>query len=139
MQVQVANRKYNGIFVVTIVYFISFAIGIGYETARILAGRGARVIIADKENLEETQDRIIWETHNKNIHSKYLDLEHLDSVREFAGEIRANERRLDVLINNAGVGGMVHRYTDDLLQVEMEINHFSPFLLTHLLIGLNLS
>lgn len=111
-------------------------LGIGFETARILASRGAKVILADKVNLDDTESLIVNTTHNDNVHAKYVDFESLDSVREFAKEIQQSENRLDILINNAGVGGMLHRYTKDLLQVEMQINHFGPFLLTHLLIGI---
>ncbi|GJQ71617.1 hypothetical protein Trydic_g11317 [Trypoxylus dichotomus] len=110
--------------------------GIGFETAKILAYRGAKVILADKENLEETEELIVTDTQNEDVYAKYLDLESLESVREFAREIKYTEDRLDILINNAGVGGMLHRYTKDLLQVEMQINHFGPFLLTHLLTDL---
>lgn len=110
-------------------------IGIGFETARILACHGAKVILADKFYLNEALERIALTTHNDNIEAKYVDLESLDSIRDFAKDLKITEKKLDILINNAGVGGMLHRYTEDLLQVEMQINHFGPFLLTHLLIG----
>lgn len=66
-----------------------------------------------------------------------LDFNSLGSVREFAKEFLQKEKRLDVLINNAAASGMANRLTEDGLQQQMQINHYAPFLLTHLLLGKN--
>ncbi|XP_066261112.1 retinol dehydrogenase 11-like [Euwallacea similis] len=107
--------------------------GLGFQTALILASRGARVILADKVDGTKAKRKIIEKTHNTNIVTKYLDLASLASVRKFAKEINATEERLDVLINNAGVGTVGNKYTNDGLHPTMQINHLGPFLLTHLL------
>jgi NAD(P)-dependent dehydrogenase (short-subunit alcohol dehydrogenase family) len=64
-----------------------------------------------------------------------LDLNSLGSVREFAKEFLQQEKRLDVLINNAAASGMANRLTEDGLDQQMQINHYAPFLLTYLLLG----
>ncbi|KAK9738403.1 short chain dehydrogenase [Popillia japonica] len=110
--------------------------GIGFETALALAGRGARIVIADKNDATESIRKIAEETSNKNITYKHLDLSSLTSVRKFAKEINKEEPRLDILINNAGASGLGDQLTEDGLQIGMQVNHFGPFLLTHLLIDL---
>nr|XP_022915828.1 retinol dehydrogenase 12-like [Onthophagus taurus] len=110
--------------------------GLGFQTALALAGRGARVIIGDVVDTKEALQNIIEITQNTNVVGKFLDLSSLDSVRKFCDEINKDENRLDVLINNAGVGSLPNGYTKDGLQVQMEINYFGHFLLTHLLINL---
>ncbi|KAK4875324.1 hypothetical protein RN001_011746 [Aquatica leii] len=110
--------------------------GIGYQIALALAGRGCRVIIADKDNCESTKNEIINATDNPNVIVKYLNLTSIKSIREFSQDINETEDRLDILINNAGIANSAQDYTNDELQVTMQVNHFGPFLLTHLLIGL---
>lgn len=56
-------------------------------------------------------------------------------MRQFASEIIATENRLDVLVNNAGLGGMVDKKTEDGLEWALQVNHYGHFLLTNLLIG----
>ncbi|XP_049810021.1 retinol dehydrogenase 14-like [Schistocerca nitens] len=112
--------------------------GIGKETAKDLARRGGRIILAcrDLEKAKKARDEIIASTKNENIIIKKLDLLSLSSVREFAADIKASEERLDILINNAGVGAMPQRHTVDNLLPTMQVNYFSTFLLTLLLIDL---
>ncbi|CAH2071132.1 unnamed protein product, partial [Iphiclides podalirius] len=112
--------------------------GIGFETAKDLAARGARVILAcrSEERGTDARDRIIKATDNNNIHYRHLDLASLSSVRKFAEEFLQNENRLDILINNAGVFGSDNVKTEDGLLLGMQTNHFGPFLLTVLLLPL---
>lgn len=58
-----------------------------------------------------------------------------DSVREFAKNINETEERLDILVNNAGAGGIGDKKTKDGQVFIMQVNYFSSFLLTHLLLG----
>lgn len=80
-------------------------------------------------------EEIIGSTSNQSILVKHLDLASQKSVREFAADILETEKRLDVLIHNAGSAEITNRFTEDGLEINMAINHFGPFLLTHLLIG----
>ncbi|RZC42721.1 adh short domain containing protein [Asbolus verrucosus] len=112
--------------------------GIGYETALEFAKRGCRVILAcrNQEKAIQARDQIAALTGNENVLFKHLDLESLDSVREFAKNINSTEDRLDILVNNAGAANLPDRLTPDGLQLEMAVNYFSPFLLTNLLLGM---
>jgi NAD(P)-dependent dehydrogenase (short-subunit alcohol dehydrogenase family) len=68
-----------------------------------------------------------------------LDLGSLSSVRNFVKEFLKNETRLDVLINNAAAMILPNTRSEDGLQLEMQINHYGPFLLTVLLLGRKIS
>ncbi|XP_078040033.1 retinol dehydrogenase 14 isoform X1 [Augochlora pura] len=113
--------------------------GIGKETARDMAKRGARLIMACR-NVDEAnnlKEQFVKETKNSNIVVRKLDLSSLASVREFAKQINREESRLDVLIHNAGTAEVFRRkVTEDGLEMTMATNHYGPFLLTHLLIDL---
>ncbi|XP_022915057.2 retinol dehydrogenase 14-like [Onthophagus taurus] len=110
--------------------------GIGYVTALDFACRGARVILGcrNKEKAEEACEKIKKETGNDNVVYKLLNMTSLQSVRDFAKDINENEDRLDILVNNAGAGGLGNHVTEDGLQITIQVNHLSGFLLTHLLI-----
>nr|CAD7590590.1 unnamed protein product [Timema genevievae] len=112
--------------------------GIGKETALDLARRGARVILAcrDMDKTNQACREIISKTGNKEVIGHHIDLSSLQSVRDFAHVILTTESRLDVLVNNAGAAGLSRKRTQDGLQIEMQINHFGPFLLVNLLLGL---
>ncbi|KAJ8733300.1 hypothetical protein PYW08_001598 [Mythimna loreyi] len=112
--------------------------GIGYETAKNLAERGARVILACRnEGLGiAARDKIIKATGNTDVHYRQLDLSSLASVRAFADGVIKTEKRLDILINNAGVFEVDNVKTEDGLLLAVQTNHFGPFLLTNLLLPL---
>lgn len=110
--------------------------GIGLETAKDLASRGAKVIIACRNvrRATEAKEEIVKASGNTDIHFRQLDLASLRSVREFCDHISKTEKRVDVLINNAGAGGLGNYKTADGLHVGMQVNYFAPFLLTCLLV-----
>ncbi|XP_052740718.1 retinol dehydrogenase 14-like [Bicyclus anynana] len=112
--------------------------GIGFETAKNLAERGARVIIACRSIPRgmKAAEEIIECTGNENVVHKYLDLSKFRSVREFCDSIYKTESRLDVLVNNAGAGGLGNKKTEDGNHLGMQVNYFGPFLLTNLLLPL---
>lgn len=111
-------------------------IGIGYITALDFASRGARVILAcrNENKAKDAQWKIIKETKNPNVIYKLVDMTSLESVRGFAKDINANEERIDILVNNAGAGGLGNHKTIDGNQITIQVNHISAFLLTHLLL-----
>ncbi|XP_063621059.1 retinol dehydrogenase 13-like [Cydia splendana] len=111
--------------------------GMGLEIATDFARRGARVIIAcpfPQEGIDA--QRIIEEKTRKKVVFKLLDLGSLESVRSFAADILKNEDRLDLLINNAGVGIPKNFETKDRLNFIMQVNYYGHFLLTILLLPL---
>lgn len=109
--------------------------GLGYETALQLASRGCKIIIADVQDATDSAKRIINETGNSNVIYKHLDLSSFESIRRFADDIKSTEKRLDVLINNAGIGATIKSKTIDDLNPVLQINYLGAFLLTHLLLG----
>ncbi|XP_065334331.1 retinol dehydrogenase 12-like [Cloeon dipterum] len=110
--------------------------GIGKETARDLARRGARVYLAcrDLSRGKAARSDIIESTGNHKVEVLKLDLGSLASVRAFVQEFLSKEKQLDVLVNNAAATGLENKLSKDGLQQEMQINHFGPFLLTVLLL-----
>jgi len=112
--------------------------GIGYETAKDLARRGAKVILACRnvEKAEEACETIRRETKSDKVVAKELDVSSLKSVRKFVSEILKEETRLDILVNNAGVAGLRKSITEDKLEYQIATNHFGAFLLTLLLLDL---
>ncbi|KAM6944063.1 retinol dehydrogenase 14 [Lycodopsis pacificus] len=109
--------------------------GIGKESAIALARRGARVIVAcrDPDKAEKAVREIKCKSHSLNVHHMELDLASLRSVREFCKDFLQREKRLDILINNAGMPGVL-AWTDDNFSMCFGVNHLGHFLLTNLLL-----
>lgn len=112
--------------------------GIGYETAKDLARRGAKVIIASrsKEDNEVAVRSIIEATGNTKVRFENLDLSSFDSIRKLVARIEAEEERLDILINNAALAlDAKKRFTtQDGFESEVQANHLGPAMLTLLLL-----
>ncbi|XP_077516344.1 retinol dehydrogenase 11-like isoform X2 [Amblyomma americanum] len=112
--------------------------GIGKETARELARRNARVILACRNPAKAKEAAAdIRATTGRDVALVQLDLCSLQSVREFAQQVVATEPRLDVLILNAGMMSPPTREeTEDGFEATFQANHLGHFLLTHLLLDL---
>ncbi|KAF0028209.1 hypothetical protein F2P81_019296 [Scophthalmus maximus] len=112
--------------------------GIGKETARDLARRGARIVMAcrDLERAEEARTDILEDTGNENIVIRKLDLSDTKSIRAFAELVIKEERQVNILINNAGIMMCPHSKTADGFELQLGVNHLGHFLLTHLLLDL---
>ena len=110
--------------------------GLGFETARVLAARGASVVLAvrDTEKGKRAAARIAGTAPGANVMVQPLDLTSLDSVRAAAGELRARHPRIDVLINNAGVMLTPRQATRDGFELQFGTNHLGHFALTGLLL-----
>ena len=115
--------------------------GIGFETARVLAGKGATVIMAcrnlDKANPKAEEIRAAHP--GCDVEVMRLDLSNLDSVRQFAEEFRAKHSRLDLLVNNAGIMVPPYGKTAQGFETQFGVNHLGHFALTGLLLDLLLS
>ncbi|WP_437622897.1 SDR family oxidoreductase [Sorangium sp. So ce1151] len=112
--------------------------GIGKETARGLAQRGARVVLAcrDTGRAEAARDDIARTTGSKDVEVMALDLASKASIRAFAEELRAKRGRLDVLVNNAGVWQRSRAATRDGIEATFGVNHVGTSLLTQELLPL---
>jgi NAD(P)-dependent dehydrogenase (short-subunit alcohol dehydrogenase family) len=109
--------------------------GIGKETARALAGRGARLYIACRsaDAGHAAIEEIASQTGSRDLAQLALDLGDLDSVRRCAEEFLATGEPLHGLINNAGVAGS-RGMTESGFERMFGTNHVGPFLLTNLLL-----
>lgn len=107
--------------------------GIGYETAKALAGAGARVIIASRNVAKgaEVVAKIRAAHPRAEIEFEPLDLASLASVANCAERITAAAPRIDLLINNAGVMAIPTRYTtEDGFEMQLGANYLGHFALT---------
>jgi NAD(P)-dependent dehydrogenase (short-subunit alcohol dehydrogenase family) len=110
--------------------------GIGLETARGLARRGAKVIIVGR-NPQKTADAVRdlrESTGSTEISSLLADLSLMSETRRLAADFNAGYDRLDVLINNAGGVFQKRTYTAEDLEYTFALNHMSYYLLTRLLL-----
>ncbi|GAB1609704.1 retinol dehydrogenase 14-like [Argonauta hians] len=111
--------------------------GIGFETARDLLQRGARVVFACRDvNKAKCAVQKIMNSDSDRVLVEKLDLSSFDSIRTFCENIKRHISTLDVLINNAGVCFHPYTKTEDGLEMHMSVNYFGHFLLTHLLLEL---
>ncbi|MBB5167726.1 SDR family NAD(P)-dependent oxidoreductase [Mycobacterium sp. AZCC_0083] len=106
--------------------------GLGFESARQLALKGANVIAACRHHDRglEAVRRIRDESPNASIASASLDLADLDSVARFADDFLAGHRRLDLLINNGGVLTPPEGKTKQGFELQFGTNHLGHFALT---------
>ncbi|AKS30686.1 SDR family NAD(P)-dependent oxidoreductase [Mycolicibacterium goodii] len=110
--------------------------GLGYETARVLATKGAHVVIAVR-NLDKGRDavdRITASTPKADLKLQQLDVGSLDSVRTAADELNNAYPRIDLLINNAGVMYPPKQTTVDGFELQFGTNYLGAFALTGLLL-----
>lgn len=106
--------------------------GIGFEAARVLAGRSAHVVLAvrNTEKGRAAAERITAETPGADVTVRELDLTSLDSIRRASDELRAEYPRIDLLINNAGVMMTEKSTTRDGFELQFGTNHLGHFALT---------
>ncbi|XP_034702949.1 short-chain dehydrogenase TIC 32 A, chloroplastic-like [Vitis riparia] len=111
--------------------------GIGAETARVLAKRGARLVLPARslKAAEEAKARIVAEFPNSEIVVMALDLSSLDSVRCFVLEFESLDLPLNLLINNAGKFTHEHAISEDGIEMTFATNYLGHFLLTKLLLN----
>ncbi|KAI3793682.1 hypothetical protein L1987_36302 [Smallanthus sonchifolius] len=112
------------------------ASGIGLETTRVLATRGAHVIIAARNTkaANEAKQAILENHENAKIDVLELDLSSLKSVKAFADSFKALNLPLNILINNAGVMFCPYQLSQDGIEMQFATNHLGHFHLTNLLL-----
>jgi NAD(P)-dependent dehydrogenase (short-subunit alcohol dehydrogenase family) len=106
--------------------------GLGFETARHLAAKGAHVVVACRspDKGAAAVARILEHTPDASIETLALDLSSLASVRAFADAFQAKHSRLDLLLNNAGIMMVPYGLTEDGFERQLGVNHLGHFALT---------
>jgi len=101
--------------------------GIGFETAKALAGRGAHVVLAVRN--PDKGEAAAAQIEGK-VEVRTLDVSDLSSVRAFAAGVGP----VDVLVNNAGILGVPQGESADGVELHFATNHLGHFALTNLLL-----
>ncbi|PRQ16636.1 putative very-long-chain 3-oxoacyl-CoA reductase [Rosa chinensis] len=111
--------------------------GIGAETARVLAKRGAKLVLPARslKAAEDAKARILSEFPDSEIIVMALDLSSLASVRNFVSEFESLHLPLNLLINNAGKFAHEHAISEDGIEMTFATNYLGHFLLTKLLLN----
>jgi NAD(P)-dependent dehydrogenase (short-subunit alcohol dehydrogenase family) len=109
--------------------------GLGLETTRELARKGAHVVMAvrDEQKAQEAAADIRATVPDAALELVSLDLASQASVRGAAGQILREHERLDLLVNNAGVMGIPERKTVDGYEMQLGVDHLGHWTLTALL------
>ena len=106
--------------------------GIGFETAKELSRKGARVVLAcrDQDKAKRAVAEIKRELGSADAVVIQLDLASLESAHNFAASFTHGHDRLDILVNNAGVSTTRYELTSDGFEKMFGVNHLGHFALT---------
>jgi NAD(P)-dependent dehydrogenase (short-subunit alcohol dehydrogenase family) len=109
--------------------------GIGYETAKKLFLAGHNLIMGNR-NMEKALrvKQELSKLGDGNIDFLEIDLSSFSSIRLFANEVITRYKRIDLLINNAGVFSRNDSYTKEGLELAKGVNHIGTYYLTELLL-----
>ena len=110
--------------------------GLGLETARALAAKGAHVVMAvrSQEKAAAAVEEIRTTAPDAALELVALDLASQASVRAAAGQIMAAHESIDLLVNNAGVMGIPEAKTADGFEMQFGVDHLGHWSLTALLL-----
>lgn len=112
--------------------------GIGFETAKALAKKGATVVMACRnlQKAEEAKKKVLSIDPNASLKPMKIDTSSLTDVQEFAKHFQNHFDRLDFLINNAGIMMSPYKETEDGFENQLATNYIGHFALTGHLIPL---
>jgi len=112
--------------------------GLGQHVTRELAAEGATVLLhgRSQERLEAVLEDVRTQAGGVEARSYLADLSSLAAVRGLAERVLADEGRLDVLVNNAGIISRERRVSEDGVELTFAVNYLSHFLLAELLLPL---
>ncbi len=106
--------------------------GLGLETARALAGAGAHVVMAARNQQKAAAAEADIRAGNPaaSLEIVALDLGSLESVRKAAEQILAGHDKVDILVNNAGVMATPEQQTADGFEMQFGTNHLGHYVFT---------
>ena len=110
--------------------------GIGKETAKTLASKGASLVLPIRDSLKGDilKDEILEQTPDARIDLMHCNLGSFDSIRNFVKEFKSKYDKLHILINNAGIWETKRNLSEDGVEMNFAVNHLAPFLMTNLLL-----
>jgi NAD(P)-dependent dehydrogenase (short-subunit alcohol dehydrogenase family) len=105
--------------------------GLGLETVKALAAKGARVVMAcrDPKRAESAAEEVRRVAPAAQLELESLDLASLKSIEDFAGRVTKSHPVLDGLINNAGIMAIPRRTTADGFEMQLGTNHLGHYAL----------
>ena len=106
--------------------------GLGFETAKALAGAGAHVVMAARNQAKarSAHDEIAAFHEGCSLEIVELDLASLGAASAAAATIAADHRSIDILVNNAGLMAMPERRTADGFEMQFGVNHLGHWVFT---------
>jgi NAD(P)-dependent dehydrogenase (short-subunit alcohol dehydrogenase family) len=106
--------------------------GLGLESAKALAGAGAHVVMAarNQEKARDAYDEITRAHPDCSHEIVELDLGSFHSTKTAAAKIAANHPAIDILINNAGLMAMPERRSVDGYEMQFAVNHLGHWIFT---------
>ncbi|TKB10786.1 SDR family NAD(P)-dependent oxidoreductase [Desulforhopalus sp. IMCC35007] len=113
--------------------------GIGLETARMLVSLGHKVLVHGRSaaKLAAVEQKLLAIANaSGQVESYVADLSVMANVETLAKVVAQKHKELDVLINNAGVYGVVENVTKEGLDTRFAVNTIAPYLLTKRLLPL---
>lgn len=112
--------------------------GLGKETAKVLASKGAKIILVcrDKTRGETARQEIIKVTDNPDISLEICDLSSKDSIHHCALSMRQKYHHIDVLVNNAGAIFGTRTVNSEGLEQTFALNLMGYFRFTHYMLDL---
>jgi NAD(P)-dependent dehydrogenase (short-subunit alcohol dehydrogenase family) len=110
--------------------------GIGYEATLALARDGVRVVMVcrNRQRGETARNRLVRIVSEAQVDLMIADLSSLRQVRALTSDLIATHRKIDVLVNNAGVYRGRPEMSEDGFERTLAVNHLAHFLLTNLLL-----
>lgn len=110
--------------------------GLGLESARLMAARGAQVIMACRSQAKAlaAKQQILAELPEAQLDLIPLDLASQRSIKQFASVFKNRYAKLDILLNNAGLMAPPLAHTEDGFEMQFGTNHLGHFALTGLLL-----
>jgi NAD(P)-dependent dehydrogenase (short-subunit alcohol dehydrogenase family) len=112
--------------------------GIGFETAKQLAAQGWQVLAAARKAPFPAEQRLDLSTLNPRTEFLTLDITQIDSIENVVTQLHQSKRKLDLLINNAGIlidpNESILNVDPATLQNTFATNTIAPILLTRALV-----
>lgn len=108
--------------------------GIGLDTAKLYASRGARLLCLNRnQDKSKKLEELIRSEYSGEIDSIIVDFSSLEDIKKCTSKLLKLEEPIDILIHNAGIYNTKKTFTSDGIEEVFQVNHLSSFLINYLL------